>query len=286
MKSLKNKVAVVTGAGAGIGRGLSLELSKRGASLAISDINEKGLAETEAMIRKAGGNVHSSSLDVADRNRVLQYVDSVKEHFGVIHQVYNNAGVASRSRSLLESEFEDIEKVLNVNLWGVINCTKAFLPHLIASGEGDVINISSLNGFMGQGNLTAYCTSKFGVRGFSESLRAEMKVLGLPVDVFVVHPGGVKTNISSAALDGIDLSEVTESERKKYEKRIRIYNEKLLKMPVHEAANIILDGVQQRRLRILIGKDAKWLDRIIRLMPEKYTDLIARWEKKTFKGAI
>src|ERR1700742_2075240 len=200
MGSVRDKVAVVTGSGSGIGRQLALELARRGARLALSDVDEAGLGETADQAKALGAEVFTARLDVADRQAVRDHAEAVAAHFGVVHQVYNNAGVAS-SGSVLDGEWDEYTHVLGINLFGVIHGTKAFLPHLVASGDGHVVNVSSLNGIMAQPGLSAYCASKFGVRGFTETLRAEMLSGGHPVQVTVVHPGGVKTNIASAGLE-------------------------------------------------------------------------------------
>jgi NAD(P)-dependent dehydrogenase (short-subunit alcohol dehydrogenase family) len=267
-------VAVVTGAGSGIGRALAIELARRGARVAITDVNEAGLEGTVATI---GAGVHHQTLDVADRDAFETYATAVAEHFGVIHQLYNNAGIAF-ARPVLESEYADYERVFAVNLWGVIHGTKACLPHLIASGDGHLVNVSSLNGYMAQDQMTHYCTSKFAVRGFTESVRAEMLAAGLPVQVSSVHPGGIKTNIANAAFQSArDLGlPVTQVE----EKRRDTYNEKLLKMGPAEAAKIIVGGVEAGRPRILVGNDAKLVDAVVRLLPARYLRLAVAMDKR------
>lgn len=269
MSSVAGKVAVVTGAGSGIGRALSLELTRRGARLAVSDVDEVGLAETVRLIEaeQAGASVHQQRLDVSDRAAFESYVETVVGHFGVVHQVFNNAGIGS-GRTVLESDWGIYERVIAINLWGVIYGTKLFLPHLIASGDGHVTNISSLNGYMAQDELSAYCTTKFGVRGFTESLRIEMATAGHPVKVTCVHPGGVKTNIATNGLLQAQAlgDEVTERERA----RVRVYNDKLLRMDPGQAATIILDGVEAGKARVLVGSDAKLVDLIVRLLPTHY----------------
>jgi NAD(P)-dependent dehydrogenase (short-subunit alcohol dehydrogenase family) len=274
MNSVSGKVAVVTGAGSGIGRALAIELARRGARVAITDVNEAGLEGTVATI---GAGVHHQTLDVADRDAFETYATAVAEHFGVIHQLYNNAGIAF-ARPVLESEYADYERVFAVNLWGVIHGTKACLPHLIASGDGHLVNVSSLNGYMAQDQMTHYCTSKFAVRGFTESVRAEMLAAGLPVQVSSVHPGGIKTNIANAAFQSArDLGlPVTEVE----EKRRDTYNEKLLKMGPAEAAKIIVGGVEAGRPRILVGNDAKLVDAVVRLLPARYLRLAVAMDKR------
>jgi NAD(P)-dependent dehydrogenase (short-subunit alcohol dehydrogenase family) len=274
MNSVSGKVAVVTGAGSGIGRALAIELARRGARVAITDVNEAGLEGTVATI---GAGVHHQTLDVADRDAFETYATAVAEHFGVIHQLYNNAGIAF-ARPVLESEYADYERVFAVNLWGVIHGTKACLPHLVASGDGHLVNVSSLNGYMAQDQMTHYCTSKFAVRGFTESVRAEMLAAGLPVQVSSVHPGGIKTNIANAAFQSArDLGlPVTEVE----EKRRDTYNEKLLKMGPAEAAKIIVGGVEAGRPRILVGNDAKLVDAVVRLLPARYLKLAVAMDKR------
>lgn len=274
MRGFAGKVAVVTGAGSGIGRALAVGLAERGARLAVSDVDETGLDGTVAEVKSLGAEVHAHVLDVTDRDAVGTYASAVRDHFGVVHQVYNNAGVAGGS-TVLDTDYGAYERVLNVNLWGVIHGTKEFLPHLIASGDGHVVNISSLNGIMGQASLSAYCASKFAVRGFTESLAVEMRTGGHPVKVTVVHPGGVKTNIATAAFSEAQQAGLATPEQ---ERRTRTYNDKLLKMPPAQAAAIILDGVHAGKSRVLVGNDARLVDLVVRLVPRWYPWLQARFE--------
>jgi NAD(P)-dependent dehydrogenase (short-subunit alcohol dehydrogenase family) len=264
---VSGKVVAVTGAGSGIGRALALGLAARGARLALSDVDVAGLDQTVAAVTARNGEVHSAPLDVGDRDAVLAWADAVAGHYGVVHQVYNNAGIAF-SRTVLDSEWSDYERVLRVNLWGVIHGTKAFLPHLIASGDGHVVNVSSLNGFMAQGEMSHYCTSKFAVRGFTETLRIEMLDARHPVAVTVVHPGGIKTNIATNALESARAlgMEITPDD----EARQKTYNDKLLKMTPEDAAEIIINGVEAGRPRVLVGRDAKVVDTFVRALPARY----------------
>jgi NAD(P)-dependent dehydrogenase (short-subunit alcohol dehydrogenase family) len=271
MSKVSSKVCVVTGAGSGIGRELALELARRGArAVAISDVNDDGLAETARLVEAQVPSVavHEQHLDVADRQAFIAYAETIAGEFGVVHQLYNNAGIAS-GKTVLDASFEVYDKVIGINLFGVIHGTKVFLPHLIASGDGHVTNISSLNGFMAQDELSAYCATKFGVRGFTEALRIEMLRDKLPVKVTVVHPGGVKTNIATAGLQHAEALgyEVSDHERR----RVQAYNDKLLRMPPAEAARIILDGVERNKARVLVGNDAKLVDLIVRSFPVSYT---------------
>ena len=278
MSKVSGKVAVITGAGSGIGRALALELVRRGARVAVSDIDDGGLAETAALIERQvpGAVAHQQHLDVADREAFLAYADAVAGQLGVVHQIYNNAGIAS-GRTVLDSEWIIFDNVIGVNLWGVIHGTKAFLPHLIASGDGHVINISSLNGYFAQDELSAYCTTKFGVRGFTETLRIEMLRDKQPVQVTVVHPGGVKTSIATSSVQhAAELGlEVTDRERR----RAQLYTDKLLRMDPAQAAKIIIDGVEAGRARVLVGNDARVIDLIVRVFPVRYHRLVLLFDK-------
>jgi NAD(P)-dependent dehydrogenase (short-subunit alcohol dehydrogenase family) len=276
MSAVSGKACAITGAGSGIGRALAVELARRGARLSICDVDEAGLAETERLI--GATDTHRARVDVSDREAVHAYAEAAAAHFGgVVHQIYNNAGIAF-SRSVEESEYSDYERVLGVNLWGVIHGTKAFLPLLIASGDGHVVNVSSLNGFMAQSESSHYCTSKFAVRGFSESLRADLIAAGHRVGVTVVHPGGIKTNIANNALAsarelGLPVTAASEKRRK-------VYNEKLLKMDPAQAARIVVDAVERDRPRVLVGRDAKVVDALVRLAPSHYHRFVARFDRR------
>ncbi|MFG1780896.1 SDR family NAD(P)-dependent oxidoreductase [Rhodococcus oryzae] len=260
MSEFLGRVAVVTGAGSGMGRTLALGLARRGARLAVSDVDTDGLAATVGLLEELGAEVRSDRLDVSERESVLRYADAVVEHFGVVNQVYNNAGIAF-SGSILDSEFKDIERVLDVDYWGVVNGTKAFLPHLIASGDGHVINTSSLYGILALPRQSAYNSAKFAVRGFTESLRLEMLAGGHPVRVTCVHPGGVKTNVANNAGHAGPTKDAAET---------ALYNEKLLRMSPEKAAEIILDGVAKNRARVLVGNDARGLDLMVRVLGSWY----------------
>lgn len=276
--SVQGKVVVVTGAGSGIGRELAVELSRRGARVSGCDVSETGLKETAGRVE---GELHAAVVDMGDREAVLAYAEEVVAHFGSVNHVYNNAGIAFNG-SVLESEWSDYERVLRVNLNGVIHGTQAFLPHLLASGDGHVVNVSSLNGYLAQPGLSHYCTAKFAVRGFTETLRAEMLLEGHPVKVSVVHPGGVATAISSSALEWARSSgrEITPA----HEARQRTYTEKLLKLPADKAARIIVDGVEKGRARIRVGNDAIAVDRLVRLAPATATKVAVLLERRLLKS--
>ena len=277
MSAVHGKVCAVTGAGSGIGRALALGLARRGARLALADRDEAGLQATAEAARDAGAEVLTRALDVGDRDAVLDWAGAAAAHFGVVHQIYNNAGIAF-SRTVLESEWSDYERVFSVNLWGVIHGTKAFLPHVIASGDGHVINVSSLNGYLAQPEMSHYCTSKFAVRGFTETLRTEMLDAGHRVGVTVVHPGGIRTSIADNALEAARASgqPVTEAD----EARRRMYNDKLLRMDPADAAEIIIKGVESGKSRIRVGNDAKVVDVLVRVFPSSYPRLFAALQKR------
>jgi NAD(P)-dependent dehydrogenase (short-subunit alcohol dehydrogenase family) len=272
---LRGKVVVVTGAGSGIGRALTLAIARRGGRLSVCDLDAGGLAETADAARALGAEVQASTLDVADRPAVREYARTVSAHFGAVHQLYNNAGIVGGA-GLLATEYELLDRVLAVNLGGVISCAKEFLPHLIRSGDGHLVNISSLNGLLANQHLNAYCTSKFAVRGFTESVRAEMLCLGHPVRVSLVHPGGVATNIARSAVAPASLSA---KELDVYRAGQEFFEKRLLKMPPTQAAEIIIRGVERGRPRILVGSDARIADRLTRLFPSACLGLLAGAER-------
>jgi NAD(P)-dependent dehydrogenase (short-subunit alcohol dehydrogenase family) len=280
MNSFEGKVAVVTGAGSGIGQQLAVALARRGARLSISDVNEEGLANTAERLKTFGAEMHIEPLDVSDRSAVKHYAKAVAAHYGVVHQVYNNAGIAAGAAPVIDCDYGAYERIIAINLWGVIHGTKEFLPHLIESGDGHVINISSLNGLMAQASMSGYCTTKFAVRGFTESLRAEMLSAGYPVKVTVVHPGGIRTNIATSALTEAQRAgrDITDQQRH----RAEAYNTKLLKMSPAHAARVILTGVAAGHSRILVGNDAKGVDLLVRLLPRTHGRLATWWEHRTF----
>lgn len=261
----RGKVAVVTGAGSGIGRALAVDLAGRGARLAVSDIDSHGLAETVRQVEALAAEVRSDHLDVGERAAVFAYADAVVQHFGVVNIVFNNAGI-SFSGEVEVSEFKDMERIMDIDFWGVVNGTKAFLPHLVASGDGHVVNTSSLFGLLAMPSQSAYNAAKFAVRGFTESLRQEMIIAKRPVKVSCVHPGGIKTNIvrNGTAAAGTDNVAVAE-----------LFDAKLAKTTATEAARVILRGVEKGHARILVGADAKALDALVRLTGSGYQRVVA-----------
>ena len=263
MHSYKDKVVVITGAGSGIGRALAQQLSREGAHLALSDINMNGLEQTRASL-SGNGRVTLDTLNVADRDAFRAWAAKVIADHGHADMIINNAGVAL-SETVANMSYDDMEWIVNINFWGVVYGTKEFLPHLLSRPQAEVVNISSIFGIIALPTQSAYNATKFAVRGFTESLRQELK----DTNVFVatVHPGGIKTNIVANGRMKTSLGGP-----KDHERQIRDF-EKMARTTPEQAAQIILDGVRRRRRRILIGPDARLMDRIQRLLPERYTDV-------------
>ncbi|WP_433629381.1 SDR family NAD(P)-dependent oxidoreductase [Nocardia sp. CA-120079] len=261
----KGKVCVITGAGSGIGRALAENLARRGAELALSDIDTDGLAETVRRCEAYGAEIKADRLNVTEREAVLLYADAVQAHFGKVHQIYNNAGIAYHGE-VIRSEFKDIERIMDVDFWGVVNGTKAFLPLLIESGDGHVVNVSSLFGLIAVPGQSAYNAAKFAVRGFTESLRQEMLVGKHPVKVTCVHPGGIKTAVARNATyaEGID----SEGAASLFDKKLAIHTPEM-------AAQTITEGVRKGHGRVLIGWEAKVLDLFVRVTASGYQRIAA-----------
>jgi len=275
MNPFEGKVAVITGAGSGIGRALAVNLATKGAKLALSDIDTEGLADTVRVTEALGATVKSDRLNVAEREAVLAYADAVVTHFGGVHQIYNNAGIAYNG-DLENSEFKDIERIMDVDFWGVVNGTKAFLPHVIASGDGHVVNISSLFGLIAVPGQNAYNAAKFAVRGFTEALRQEMLVARHPVKVTCVHPGGIKTAVARNATvaDGQNAQSFAEF----FDKHMALHTPEM-------AAETIINAVAKGRARVVVGWEAKALDVLARVIGPAYQRIIATAVSKFFPWA-
>ena len=274
MKSFDGRVAAITGAGSGIGRALATELARRNAHLALSDIDEVGLAETVAQCEGFGVKVTSQRVDVADRDAVHAWADQVVEDHGRVNLIFNNAGVALGA-TIEAVSYEDLEWLMSINFWGVVHGTKAFLPHLIAAGEGHVVNMSSVFGLISIPSQSAYNAAKFAVRGFTDALRMELEMTNPGVSCTTVHPGGVKTNIARNARFDESVSRFTgsrEAAREEFEKVAMTSPEK--------AARQILAAVSQNRRRTLVGPDAKAIDLVSRLPAGLYQRVIVRGAKR------
>jgi len=268
METFEGRVAAITGAGSGIGRGLAQELVRRGAHVALSDIDEIGLAETAARCEGAGVKVSTAIIDVADRAAVHAWAEQVVDEHGTVNMIVNNAGVALGA-TVADVDYDDFEWLMNINFWGVVHGTKAFLPHLEASGEGHVVNISSVFGLVSIPTQSAYNAAKFAVRGFTDALRIELEIDRSCVSATTVHPGGIKTNIArnarmSDALAAFDGDTITANQE----------FEKALRTPPEKAARQILDAVAKNRRRALIGPDARVFDGVSRLPAVLYQRLL------------
>jgi NAD(P)-dependent dehydrogenase (short-subunit alcohol dehydrogenase family) len=270
MKDFRDKVAAITGAASGIGRSLSLELARRGAHLALADVDEAGLAETELQAKRAGVEVTTLQVDVADRAAVEAWADRVVADHGRVNLIVNNAGVAVGA-SVEGTTYEDFEWLMGINFWGVVYGTKAFLPHLKAAGEGHVVNISSVFGLMGIPMQSAYNSAKFAVRGFTEALRLELDIERCGVSATSIHPGGIKTNIARNARmgEGLDGMDATPDEARRD-------FEKLFITSPDKAARQIVRAVQLDKRRALVGPDAVAIDLLAKLPPGLHQRLVAR----------
>ncbi|CAI3144827.1 Putative oxidoreductase SadH [Acinetobacter calcoaceticus] len=269
MKSFKNKVAAVTGAGSGIGQALAIELAKQGCHLALSDVNEAGLAKTVELLATYPVKVTTQQVDVANRTEIADWAKFVVDQHGQVNLIFNNAGVAMGSTAEGIS-YEDLEWLIGINFWGVVYGTKEFLPFLKQSGDGHIINISSMFGLTAQPTQSAYNASKFAVRGFTESLRQELDMQNAGVSATCVHPGGIRTNIAKAARMNNSVQSLGMDPVKSQDAF-----DKLLRTPADEAAQQILEAVRKNRRRLLIGADAKVVDVIQRILPQGYQKIFA-----------
>jgi len=278
MKEFTGRVAAITGSGSGIGRALARDLAGRGCHLALSDIDPTGLAETVKQCEGLGVKVTSQRLDVADRGAVHAWADQVVDEHGRVNLIFNNAGVALVA-TVQGASYEDFEWLMSINFWGVVHGTKAFLPHLLESGEGHVVNVSSVFGLISVPSQSAYNSAKFAVRGFTDALRMELEIDGAPVSATTVHPGGIKTNIARNArtdngagtLDGEDA--------------LASFGKMALTSP-EKAARQILAAVQSNRRRVLIGPDAKLIDLISRGPAKLYQQILVRGARRRSRRSM
>ena len=257
-------VAVVTGAASGIGRALAVRLAKEKiAGLAIADVDEAGLKETVAMIDIP---VSTHILDVSDRAAVERFASDVISRHGRATHLINNAGVGVVG-TFQHLSIEDFEWLMGINFWGVIYCTKTFLPTLLEQDAAHIVNVSSVFGLIAPSEQTAYVSSKFAVRGFTESLRAELSETRVAVSC--VHPGGVKTNIARNSRVGAGTPTEWKQQGAKF-------FDKVAKTSPEKAAEIIVDGIKSRNPRILIGTDARLISMFSRVFPKNYLKIIER----------
>lgn len=253
------KVAAITGAGSGIGRALAIALAELGCHLALADIDAEGLAETVAECEGRAVKVTATDLDVSDREAVFAWAEEVVEAHGAAHFIFNNAGVALGA-PVESMTHEDFAWLMDINFWGVIHGTQAFLPIFKSGGAGHIINISSVFGLLSIPTQSAYNAAKFGVRGFTDALRMELEIEGSPVSATTIHPGGIKTNIVRNGR----FDEELEAEAGGRQATVDEFDKTALTTP-DKAAQQILRAVRRNRRRALIGPDAIAFDAVSRL---------------------
>ena len=270
MTTIRGAAAVVTGAASGIGRALALELAARGCDLALADRDEAGLQVVAAEIAKAGRRkVTVHRVDVGEPAEIADFAQAAISAHPGLNIVVNNAGVA------LLGQFTEIDQaqfdwLMNINFWGVVHSTRAFLPHLSRQGAAHIVNLSSIFGIIAPPGQTAYAAAKFAVRGFSESLRHELQTANSPVHLTVVHPGGVATNIARNSRTGTGVTD--NAQRAEAIDRF----DKVAKTTPQAAALRIIQGIEKNKPRILIGHDARMIDILQRLRPGTYWKVLAK----------
>lgn len=258
MKDFRDKVAVITGAGSGIGRALAIALAEEGARLALSDVNETGLAETLHQL-PPGSDARTYHLDVSAGAAVFAHAEEVKRDFRTAHLLFNNAGTTLVG--LFENQsLDEMRWLVNINLWGVIHGTKAFLPIMLAQREGCIVNMSSVLGLVGFPTHSAYNITKFGVRGLTESLWSELA--GTGVEAICVHPGGIKTGFETRA-------RISGSADEREHRTVGNMAKTMQTMPA-DCARSILAGVHKGKRRIVTGRNAKLMYWLPRLFPQGY----------------
>jgi short-subunit dehydrogenase len=269
MKNLNGKVAAVTGAGSGIGRALAINLAQNGCHLALSDVNEAGLEETKALLKQYAVNITTQKLDVSDKDAFYAWADQVVADHGKANLVFNNAGVALAG-TVGDLSIEDYKWIMDINFYGVLYGTKAFLPHMENAGEGHIVNISSIFGLASQPLMSGYNASKFAVRGLTESLRQDLDIAGSCVSTTCVHPGGIKTNIAQSTRFNENSSAITGADADASKADF----ERLFITTPDKAAKTIINGVKKNKRRVLIGPDAIAFDLMVRTMGSWYQKVI------------
>jgi NAD(P)-dependent dehydrogenase (short-subunit alcohol dehydrogenase family) len=268
MRDIKGAVAVVTGAASGIGRALAVDLAKLGAQLALADVNSAGLEETRGMLGNAAARTYT--VDVSKAAAVEDFARAMERDFGRAQLLVNNAGVALMG-TLAEVSLEDMAWLMGINFWGVVHGCKFFLPLLQREKDAHIVNLSSIFGLIGPPGQTAYAASKFAVRGFSESLREELRETG--VKVTSVHPAGIATPIAQAARAGRGVTTAARQEAEEYFKKVAVISPE-------EASSVIIKGILGNKNRVLIGTDAYRIDRMQRLFPARASAMFAAFLEK------
>ncbi len=275
MSYFNNANTIITGAGSGMGRQMALQAAKRGARVIAVDYNNITLDETKALAQAQGSEIETFVLDVANAQAIEAFATQLIPTFNKGRLILiNNAGVSIFTGNFEHTPLDEFEWLINVNMWGVIRLTKAFYPYFLEHNNGHIVNLSSVFGLGGMGGNSAYCTSKFAVRGFTETLR--MELADTNVGTTSVHPGGVKTNIvrNQVPKGGHTTDEMLSNVVNKFEKNART-------TPEH-AAQQILDAVEKKKTRLVIGSDGKMLDFVTRLFPQAYTNIVRKKAKKSF----
>lgn len=264
MKSFTNKVVVITGAGSGIGRSLARQFAELGARLALNDRSADALEETTEQCRQLGATVHQSAFDVGEREVMYQFSQTVADQYGQIDVMINNAGIALMQRKIESTPYEEFERIVRINMWGVIYGSKAFIPHLKERPEAALVNVSSIFSTFAYPNQGPYVATKFAVRGLTECLRQELA--NSKVSVHCVMPGGIATNI---------ISNIETDHTAARDKFAGVF-QKMAGTTAEEAASVIIKGIRRGKKRILIGRDARLADRIVRLLPSRYEKILLR----------
>lgn len=278
MTAISGSAAALTGAASGIGRALALQLAARGCDLALADRDEAGLQTLAAEIGRGGARkVSLHKVDVGEASQIQDFAAAAIAAHPGLNILINNAGVALLG-TFAEVDQAQMEWLININFWGVVHGTRAFLPHFAQQREAHIVNLSSIFGIIAPPGQTAYCAAKFAVRGFSESLRHELQAAGSPVRLSVVHPGGVATNIARNSPSGHGTDNARRAEM------LDRFDAMAKKSPGAAAARI-LEGIEKNQPRILIGSDARFMDILQRFRPSTYWSVLAkRLEKMAAAG--
>ncbi len=268
MKNFTDKICVVTGAGSGIGRATAYALGKQGAQLILTDINGKNVKATATTIKEQGGKADAHIIDAADRDAAFALADKVKKKYGGADFILNNAGVVNVGE-VQRLTMDDFNFVMDIDFWGVVHGTQAFLPHMLEKNSGHIANISSVFGLIGVPRQAAYNSAKFAVLGFTEALRHDLAETNIGVSC--IHPGGIDTNIARNAR--LIQEEDTEETRAEFAANFK----EVAKTTPDKAAQVILKGVRKNKARILIGADAYFIEWIVRLFPTRYNKVLNRF---------